>query len=103
MSRQNFKRIFPLEVVSADREKYAAAKAHVAALKGFYIHLIVFAAVMTGLIAADFVGGGKWWVQWPLIGWGIGLSFHAYMVFARRGHTVSDWEEKKIKETLSKM
>ena len=30
-----------MDETRTDREKYLAAKAHVAALKGFYIHLIV--------------------------------------------------------------
>ena len=89
--------------IQTEQDKFVAAKTHVAALKGFYIHLIVFAAVMTGLIAADYADGGTWWVQWPLIGWGIGLAGHAYMAFSAGSHAVSDWEKRKIKERLAKM
>ena len=70
--------------VRSDRERYLAAKAHVAALKGFYIHLIVFVAVILGLGLADYASGGSWWVQWPLIGWGIGILGHAFLVFSPR-------------------
>ena len=92
-----------MDETRADREKYLAAKAHVAALKGFYIHLIVFVAVIVGLGAADYASGGSWWVQWPLIGWGIGLLGHAYLVFSPNAVSTQNWEERKIKETMAKM
>jgi 2TM domain len=87
----------------ADREKYLAAKAHVAAVKGFYIHLVVFCAVMTGLFAVDLVTGGAWWVQWPFLGWGLGVLGHAYLVFSPGALSTQVWEERKIKETMAKM
>ncbi|MEQ1577409.1 MAG: 2TM domain-containing protein [Hyphomicrobium sp.] len=92
-----------MEKIRSEEEKYIAAKAHVAALKGFYIHLTVFVAVMTGLIGADYAGGGSWWVQWPLIGWGLGVLGHAYLVFSPANTAASTWEERKIKETMAKM
>ena len=70
-----------------DDSKLRDAKKYVASLKGFYIHLTVFAAVMTGLFGLDYTDGKPWWVQWPLAAWGIGLCCHAYMVFAARRHT----------------
>jgi 2TM domain len=86
-----------------DQEKYLAAKVHVASLKGFYIHLTVFIAVMSGLAALDYASGASWWVQWPFIGWGIGLLAHAYNVFSAKKKPDDDWEERKIKETMAKM
>jgi 2TM domain len=86
-----------------DREKYLAAKAHVAALKGFLIHSSIFAAVMIGLFAVDYRDGGAWWVQWPFIGWGLGILGHAYLVFFPYVLSTSGWEERKIKETIAKM
>jgi hypothetical protein len=86
-----------------EREKYLTAKAHVAALKGFYIHLFVFAAVMTVLIAADFNDTASWWVQWPLIGWGLGILGHAYLVFSPPKAAHGGWEQRKIKELMRKM
>lgn len=86
-----------------EHEKYLAAKAHVEAIKGFYIHLIVFIAVMIGLLGADYAGGGSWWVQWPLIGWGLGILAHAYLVFSPNTISTKSWEDRKIKETMAKM
>ena len=92
-----------MEDTRIDREKYLAAKVHVAALKGFYIHLFVFAAVMIGLFAADYAAGGSWWVQWPFIGWGAGVLGHAYLVYSPRKISADSWEERKIRETMAKM
>jgi hypothetical protein len=92
-----------MEQTRTDSEKYLAAKAHVEAVKGFYIHVSVFIAVMTVLVAADYAGGGSWWVQWPLIGWGLGILAHAYLVFSPNTFSTRRWEERKIKETIEKM
>lgn len=92
-----------MEHTRTDREKYLAAKAHVGAVKGFYIHLLVFGIVMSGLIAADFLDGGTWWVQWPLIGWGLGIVGHAFLVFFPQAWSTRGWEERKINETIAKM
>ena len=91
-----------METIMTDDSKLRDAKKYVATLKGFYIHLTVFAAVMTGLFGLDYTDGKPWWVQWPFAAWGLGLCFHAYMVFADRRHTISDWEKRKIKEALEK-
>jgi fatty acid desaturase len=92
-----------MEEAQNEREKYLAAKARVKALKGFYIHLFIFGVVMTGLFVADYVGGGSWWVQWPFLGWGLGILGHAYLVFRPSRPATRNWEERKIKETLAKM
>lgn len=92
-----------MDTPRTESEKYLAAKAHVAALKGFYIHLTVFVAVMAGLFAVDYGSGGSWWVQWPLIGWGLGVLGHAYLVFSPSRPAATTWEERKIKETMAKM
>ena len=86
-----------------DREKYLAAKAHVAALKGFLIHSSIFGAVMIGLFVVDYRDGGSWWVQWPFIGWGLGILGHAFLVYFPHALSTSGWEERKIKETIAKM
>lgn len=54
------------------------------ATRGFYIHLIVYVAVMTLLVVINALTPGPWWVQWPLIGWGIGILGHAYLTLWRK-------------------
>jgi len=83
-----------------DREKLEDAKRRVAALKGFYIHLTVFVAVNLGLTALNVATGSDWWVQWVILGWGIGVLAHALAVFGRGSKAVADWEQRKIRQLL---
>ena len=83
------------------REDYIAAKRHVDALRGLYIHGIVFALVMTTLVIINATGNGAWWVQWPLLGWGLGLVVHAVAVFMSPVRVFgAAWEHRKIRERL---
>lgn len=88
----------PLRSGDPDNAKLARAKRRVAAIKGFYVHLLVFALVLTGLFAVNAVFGGPWWVLWVLFGWGIGVVAHALAVFGRTPQAVADWEERKVRQ-----
>jgi hypothetical protein len=47
------------------------------ARRGFTIHAIVYALVMTGLIILNLTVATEFpWVVFPLVGWGIGLTLH---------------------------
>ncbi len=83
-------------------ERYRLAKRRVRVLKGFYIHLATYIAVMALLLLIDFLTGGGWWFYWPLLGWGIGIVAHAFTVFGIRGFLGSDWEEKKTRDLMNK-
>ena len=72
------------------------AKRRVAAIKGFYIHLGAFVMVMCTLLVIDAFTGPGWWVQWPLVGWGIGLLVHAFGVFGSSPDLLANWEIRKI-------
>ncbi len=84
-------------------ERYRLAKRRVRVLKGFYIHLATYIAVMALLLLIDFLTGGGWWFYWPLLGWGIGIIAHAFTVFGIGGFLGSDWEEKKTRDLMNKM
>lgn len=92
-----------MDAMRDDLEKYEAAKAQARAPKGYYIHLALFIAVMAVLTAADYSEGGSWWVQWPLIGWGLGLFAHACLVFLPDATPASDWSQHKIEEMAAKI
>ena len=81
-----------------DDAKLARAKRRVAAIKGFYIHLFVFALVLAGLFAINAASGGSWWALWVLFGWGIGVVAHALAVVGRKPQAVAAWEERKIRQ-----
>ena len=82
-------------------ERYRRAKRRVGVLKGFYIHLATYIAVMALLFLIDFLTGGVWWFYWPLLGWGIGIVAHASSVFGIKGFLGSEWEEKKIRDLMN--
>ena len=91
-------------VTDLERQRYEQARKHVEALRGFYVHAIVFVVVNIGLFTINTLAGGAWWFFWPLMGWGIGLGAHALTVFGfgGGGPLGRDWEEHKTKEILGK-
>jgi hypothetical protein len=82
-------------------ERYERAHQRVEALRGFYMHLVVFVVVNAGLFVLDMLSSGGTWFFWPLLGWGIGLVIHAVSVFAR-GPFGADWEARKIRELMER-
>jgi hypothetical protein len=87
----------------AEKDRYRRAKRRVGAMRGFYIHLMVYVLVNTGLIVLNMLlPHGGWWWQWTAFGWGIGLVAHATSVFVGPGLLGRDWEERKIRELMSR-
>ncbi|MBW1848746.1 MAG: 2TM domain-containing protein [Deltaproteobacteria bacterium] len=65
-----------------NQEAYEKAKKRVEAKFGFYIHLSVYIIVNLLLVIINFSTSTQYlWFKWPLMGWGIGLFFHAFSVF----------------------
>jgi hypothetical protein len=85
-----------------DRAKLEQAKRRVSAIKGFYIHLAVFALVLGGLLIVDLATGSDWWVHWVVLGWGIGVVAHAVAAFGRASRMVAEWEQRKLRELMQK-
>ena len=88
----------PLRSSAQDDAKLARAKRRVSAIKGFYVHLFVFALVLAGLFAINAASGGSWWALWVLFGWGIGVVAHAWAVFGRTPQAIANWEERKVRQ-----
>lgn len=58
------------------------ARGRLEARRGFFIHLAVFVVVNAALVFINMATApGDLWVRWPLMGWGIGVVFHALAVF----------------------
>ena len=85
-----------------DQLKYDRARKRVAEIKGFYIHALVFALVVSGLAALNLALGKPYWVLWVLLGWGLGLLLHAAIVFSGELSFLSDWEARKMKQLLER-
>lgn len=45
-------------------------------LLGFRIHALSFVVVLPLLAILNFWTGPPWWVQWVVLGWGVGLFSH---------------------------
>lgn len=95
-------------------QSYIRAKKRVKAIKGFYVHFIVYVLVnisISGVIIFGLMQSGDTFVEtfsnfgvystWVF--WGIGMFFHWLGVFGFKSIGFgSDWEEKKIKELMEK-
>ncbi|UCF70258.1 MAG: 2TM domain-containing protein [candidate division WOR-3 bacterium] len=92
-----------MKKVAKDDEAYRRAKKRVEEIKGFYAHLIIFVAVNALLVLINlWTSPGFLWFLIPLVGWGIGLFFHAVFGFGLFGVFTKEWEEKKIEEYIDK-
>ncbi|QXP68168.1 2TM domain-containing protein [Polaribacter sp. AHE13PA] len=95
-------------------QNYIKAKKRVKAIKGFYVHLMVYvlvnifisAVVIFGLMQSgynfeDAISNFGTYSTWLF--WGIGMFFHWMGVFGFKSIGFgADWEEKKIKEMMDK-
>ena len=86
-----------------EHDKAVAAERQVEAITAFYIHLSVFLVVIGILVAVNFLTTSTWWVQWPFLGWGIGILAHAFAVFGRKPAFVTRWQLRKIRDIKDSM
>ena len=89
--------IMETKLIASEQDSYYKAKKRVQAIKGFYGNLASYCVIIPFLIFVNF--WTSWDYQWfwfPMLGWGIGIIFHAFDVF---GYGRA-WEERKIKEIL---
>lgn len=49
------------------------------------IHAMAFCLINVLLVLINVSTGGDLWFQWPLLGWGAGLAYHAWAVSRRVG------------------
>jgi len=95
------KQIYNMEIKQNynEQDAYYKAKKRVEAIKGFYSNLLSYCVVIPFLIFINYRTSWEFkWFWFPMLGWGMGIIFHAFGVF---GYGKS-WEERKIKEILEK-
>ena len=89
-----------------NQQAYQKAKKKVETRFGFYIHLAVYIGVNILLVIINVSTSPKFlWFKWPLIGWGIGVFFHAMGVFVFSGGSALKKrmiEKEMKKEALKK-
>ncbi len=92
-----------MEIINNEEERYYQAKKRVEEMKGFYGHLISYVVVNIGLLVLNLLTSPKHlWFFWPMLGWGIGLLFHALKVFNYSPFFNKEWEDRKIREFMEK-
>jgi transcriptional regulator with XRE-family HTH domain len=72
-------------------------------LKGFYVHLARYVAVVLLLTAINvFTSPNRWWVQWVILGWGVGVVLHGLSVSTRFSTMGAQWEKQQVEKRLGR-
>jgi len=72
-------------------------------LKGFYIHLAQYVLVIALLTVINaLTTPNRWWVQWVIMGWGVGVFFHWLQISERFSLFGSKWEKKQVEKRLGR-
>ena len=63
-------------------DDYERARGRAEAKYGFFVHAVVYAAVMLLLVVINLLTSpGTIWFVWPLIGWGLAVALHGARAF----------------------
>jgi len=91
-----------IEPTSNYNDKYLQARKRVEELKEFYYGLISYCVVIPSLIFIwyRYTPNVIQWFWFPMLGWGMGLAFHAYKVFVNDGMLGKSWEKRKIEKFM---
>ena len=72
-------------------------------LKGFYFHLAQYVLVVSLLTVINaLTTPNRWWVQWVVMGWGVGVFFHWLQISERFGLFGSKWEKEQVEKRLGR-
>jgi transcriptional regulator with XRE-family HTH domain len=76
---------------------------YVRKLRGFYIHLIQYVAILGIMLAINLlVSPHHLWVLWVAGGWGLGLAMHALRVFQPYRPFGPQWERQQVERRLGR-
>ena len=83
-------------------DSYVRARKRVEEMKEFYYSLISYCIVIPFLVFIWFryTPHTIQWFWFPMLGWGMGLAFHAYKVYVNDGVLGSGWEKRKIEKLM---
>ncbi len=72
-------------------------------LKGFYIHLAQYVLVVALLALINVLTTpNRWWVQWVIMSWGVGVFFHWLQISERFSLFGSKWEKDQVEKRLGR-
>lgn len=82
-------------------DKYNRARKRVEDLKEFYYNLMAYCLFVPFFIFINYKTYWAFhWFWFPIVGWGIGLSIHAYRVFVNNNLLGKNWEQRKIEQLM---
>ena len=82
-------------------DRYVRARKRVEEQKEFYYNLISYCCVIPFLMFINYQTFWDYkWFFFPMFGWGLGLSIHAYKVFVNDGVLGRNWEQRKIEKFM---
>lgn len=71
---------------------------------GFYIHAVVYAAVIALLWGINLAKSpDALWAHWPTLGWGIGLGCHALRVWSQRRNGGQTLRERMVEAEIERL
>ncbi len=83
--------------------KYNEARRRVTKVKGFYKHFTSWLLFSVFFIFMNLASGEReFWAIFPIMGWGIGVAFHAIGVFGVPG-LGKDWEERLVEREIERI
>jgi sensor histidine kinase YesM len=93
---------FPGTVDRTAREK--ELRARVKEIRSFYLTLAAYCTVHIGFWIYSAIAGTPKWSYWITFGWGVGIAFWAFNLFARQNGRFfgAQWEERKVQELLAR-
>lgn len=90
-----------IEPKSKFDDTYVRARKRVEEMKEFYYSLISYFIVIPFLVFVNYWTSWHYqWFWWPMLGWGIGISIHAYKVYVNDGVLGKNWEQRKIEKFM---
>lgn len=82
---------------------YQRARHKVKEIKGFYYNLTCYSIVIPALVFINLTFSPEFhWFWYSACGWGTGVLFHGLSTFGYIPFLTHDWEERKLKELMSK-
>ena len=85
-----------------DRISEARAAKQYEKIKGFYIHCFIYVFVCLLLVLVNVLKATEMWAQWPILGWGAGVAYHAYCAFITTPKNLAKWEATQLEEARSR-
>jgi 2TM domain len=86
----------------SDKAAYVRARKRVEELRGFYMHLGIYIAVILGLFLTNMMSSPRTlWFVWPALGWGVIVLFHGISLMFE-GPFGQRWKERKTREYMER-